>query len=249
MAKHSDLDDWDLPPPYSPGPGAGPLRSQGHRIPLSPTSHLQSQVASVPGRIRHRLRACYTQQFEDDVRLIDLLAPVIEEFLVDVGVESSTPPCSFLILVPSEAVPSDAMLSDLEDMRQRGEPCRVVRVPTAPGDGKASLDTKAPAPRPHITPPNPSRDSNFEFTDWGRWDSVESSDSKDLAWWQDEGMAHRLVSYLLPEQPRGPADKPMNMNIRAEMVTFRHQNFFKLLESLSGWAIVVTVGPTHSFGR
>lgn len=208
MAKHADVGDGDLPPPYSLSPEAGPSRSQHRQNPRSLTSHLQSQVASVHERIQHGLLERYSQQFEADVWLIDQLAPVIEEFLVDVGAQYTTPPLAVLTLVPSEAVPANAELSDLDDMRHRGEFGRAAFVPTARRDKKGSLDSKAPAPRSHDAPYDQEWVAGSEFTDWGRWDGGQPSSSEDLFWWRDEGMARRLASYLRPEQPRKPVSTP-----------------------------------------
>ena len=300
MAKQTYMDDGDVPPPYSLSPEAGPSRSQYRLNPASLTSYLQSQVASVPERIQRGLQERYTQQFEADVWLIDQLAPVIEEFLVDVGAQYPTPPLAVLTLVPSDAVPSDAKLSDLDDMRHRGEFGRAVLVPTARRDTKGSPDSKAPSRQSHDALYDQEWTGSSEFTDWGRWGSDQTSSREDLVWWQDEDMACRLASYLQPEQPPKPVSSPktavqvsverelpaskprggwgwgrrrnksdapaeaapstapghatdtteaesdvagigMHMNVTAEQVTFRHANDLGILESLGGWAIVVTV--------
>lgn len=249
MAKRSDIEDGDLPPPYSLGPEAGQSRPQHRLSPRSLTSHLQSQVASVPERIQYTLQERYTQQSESDVWLIDQLAPVIEEFLVDVGAQYTTPSLAVLTLVPSEAVPPDAELSDLDDMRQRGEFGRAGLIPTARRFKKGSPDSKAPPPRPNDALCDRQWDTGSEFTDWGRWDSEQTSSREDLFWWRDECMARRLASYLQPEQPRKLADMRMHMNVKAEEVTFRHANEFGILESLGGWAIVVTVTMSETSRR
>ncbi|RYP80100.1 hypothetical protein DL770_006383 [Monosporascus sp. CRB-9-2] len=159
----------DVPPPYDTihHDGTSPETLPSESL----TSHLQSHVASLPSRIHASQRARTAQQRMDDTLLMGHIAPVIEEFLIDLGAQASTPPLATLTIVPGGAVPDTAVLSGLEEAQKRGELGRLFKVNLEEG-------TKG------IQSPSYST----------------SSQSANLLWWHDEAMARRLARSLQPKK-------------------------------------------------
>lgn len=195
--------DEELPPPYSVYAGdhvSAPHSSQE----TSFTSHLQQHLTSLPNRIRMNREAHSVQQSLDDASLLDLLLPEVDDFLSYLGGLHNTPKLSHLTLVPETAVAQNAVLSGMEEMRQRGEICRVVRV----NINSSHDEKKSTAARDSNQGASTSQDwSGREFSDWGRFgDSTSSTDpsqAQNMLWWRDEDMAHRLARHLRP--PAEPA--------------------------------------------
>ncbi|RYP29805.1 hypothetical protein DL767_006546 [Monosporascus sp. MG133] len=158
----------DVPPPYDT------IHHDGTSLETPPseslTSHLQSHVASLPRRIRASQRAHTAQQRMDDMLLMDHIAPAIEEFLIDLGAQTPTPPLATLTIVPGGAVPKTAVLSGLEETQKRGELGRLFKVNLE--EGTKGLQS-------------PSYST--------------SSQSANLLWWHDEAMAWRLARGLQPK--------------------------------------------------
>ncbi|KAI2625538.1 hypothetical protein GGS21DRAFT_306946 [Xylaria nigripes] len=285
----------EQPPPYS----AHAINTTSTQELSSATSHLQHHFSSLPTRIRKTREIHSIQQSLDDTSLLDLLIPAIETFLSHLSNTHPIPPRAYLKLVPAAAIPPNATLSGLDEMRQRGEHCQVVRVSLA--------DEKKGQRGPCDSGQDWS--AGREFSDWGRFgDSAMSESARDMLWWRDEDMAQRLASHLRPatvenEPPvletlvqavveqRLPAQKekkkwlwarkgsdstasfatktvekeveafsgrsnlvpakvrPKNhggarMSIAAEEVAFRKENDFGIMESIRGWAVVLSVRVT-----
>ncbi|GAP83886.1 putative NAD-dependent epimerase dehydratase family protein [Rosellinia necatrix] len=212
-SKH--VSDEELPPPYSVR--ASDRTSASHGIRSSSVSHLQQHLASLPNRIRMTREAYSVQQSLDDTSLLDFLLPEVDDFLAYLGNLHTTPRLAHLTLIPDVAVPRNAILSGMEEMRQRGEPCRVARVSINLGGDERK---KSAAAR------SPSRDTKNvedwstgrEFSDWGRFgDSTSDTDSpqaRDMLWWRDESMARRLARHLQPA-PAKSEPAPLQTPVQA----------------------------------
>ncbi|KAI0006686.1 hypothetical protein F4779DRAFT_595428 [Xylariaceae sp. FL0662B] len=295
----SELFSDDLPPP----PYKASITGFNNNHPNSLTSHMQQHVASLTDRIREQQQARTAQVTSNDISILEDIVPIIEEFLVDICAQHTTPPSSTLTLVPDVAVPRNAVLSELEEMRRRGEFCRVLRVTTQHSQSKDQKSTSAKGPNFQSSSTEQRWVPGREFSDWGRFGEPSFSigdtiDSTETLWWRDEAMAHRLAGYLQPEiedrpyvesEPIVPSvmaekappakekkgwfsgivrsrrtsgaavaepDEPMVANVTPQMysetkqaemqvfadkVAFRYENEFGLLQSISGWAIVVVV--------
>lgn len=208
---HGNMDGkmpLDEPPPYTALP-SGTATSNELQL-NSLTSHLQHHVASLPERIRVTQQARRAEQTLSDASLLDHIVPIVEEFLADLGARNSPVPLATLTLIPDTAVPKNAVLSGLEDMKRRGEVCRVSRI-------SVNSFTKDSKPSSGIsksqnTNGDPSWAAGQEFTGWGRFGESESTahdvtESNKMLWWRDEEMAHRLAGYLRPEkEKRAPVE-------------------------------------------
>jgi hypothetical protein len=175
----------------------------------SATSHLQHHLTSLPTRIRRTQQVHSFQRSLDDASLLDFLVPEVENFLAHIGNLTTTPKLAHLTLVPESAIPPNAVLSSMEELRRRGELCQVARVNVYPSH--SNMGSKAESNRDKKKPET-DEDSEGqtwtagqEFSDWGRFG--ESSSSADLSsqaqamlWWKDEDMARRLARHLQPER-------------------------------------------------
>lgn len=158
------------------------------------TWHLQNHIASLPSRIRTSQRARTAQQKLDDTLLVNHIAPAIEEFLIDLGAQGgAATPLATLTIVPDRAVPLNAELSGLSEMRRRGELCRVSRISVKDGNEQEGLAEKG------------GKDSSPAFTKFTFASDASSPfcapdyDAADLLWWRDEAMARRLAGCLQPK--------------------------------------------------
>ncbi|KAI1444337.1 hypothetical protein F5Y02DRAFT_180176 [Annulohypoxylon stygium] len=192
----------DEPPPYTTLPTDRPISDEFQLNSL--TSHLQHHVLSLPDRIRATQRVRKAEQTISDASLLDHIVPIVEEFLADLGARHTPVSLATLTLVPDVAVPKNAVLSGLEDMKRRGEICRVSRISidNTIKDSKPSSG----APQPKTVSENPSWASGQEFSGWGRFGEPESPiddrERSKMLWWRDEEMAHRLTSYLQPREEK-----------------------------------------------
>ncbi|KAI8957940.1 hypothetical protein F5Y11DRAFT_62293 [Daldinia sp. FL1419] len=201
----------EAPPPYTAVPTN--ISALDELQLSSLTSHLQHHVASLPGRIRATQQARKAEQSFSDASLLDHIVPLLEEFLLDLGARQIPVPLATLTLVPGAAVPKNAVLSGMEDMRRRGEICRVSRI-SIEGFGKDFKDSKVGSGT-HKSPKiseDPSWAPGQEFSDWGRFDEPGSplddvADKIKTLWWRDEEMAHRLANYLQPKREKKPSPK------------------------------------------
>ncbi|KAI0900723.1 hypothetical protein F4806DRAFT_166530 [Annulohypoxylon nitens] len=190
----------DEPPPYTTLPTDRPISDEFQLNSL--TSHLQHHVLSLPDRIRATQRVRKAEQTISDACLLDHIVPIVEEFLADLGARHTPVPLATLTLVPDVAVPKNAVLSGLEDMKRRGEICHVSRISM----DRASKDTKpsSGAPQTKVVSEDPSWASGQEFSGWGRFGepefSVDDTERNKMLWWHDEEMTHRLASYLQPKE-------------------------------------------------
>ncbi|KAI1766479.1 hypothetical protein GGR53DRAFT_207907 [Hypoxylon sp. FL1150] len=190
-------------PPYT----AFPTNNMNpDEIPVpSLTSHLQNHVRSLPDRIRTTQQVRKAEQEFTDAPLLDRLATIIEDFLVELGSRHDPVPLATLALVPDGAVPKEAKLSGLEDMNGRGELSRVVKV-YVEGTGKG-LKSNSDTCKPHILSEDSSWAAGQEFSDWGRFGETSSStrdgsEDRKMLWWRDEMMAHRLANSLQPKREK-----------------------------------------------
>ncbi|KAI0843543.1 hypothetical protein F5Y06DRAFT_255229 [Hypoxylon sp. FL0890] len=197
----------DEPPPYT----AFASNATTDELQLnSLTSHLQHHVSSLPDRIRATQRARKVEQTLSDASLLDHIVPIVEEFLADLGARHSPAPLATLTLIPDAAVPKDAVLSGLEDMKRRGEVCRVSRI-SIDNFGKDSKSGSSVSKSRNANS-DPSWASEQEFSGWGRFGEPEfpADDVREIdrmLWWYDEEMAHRLASYLQPKrEKKAPAE-------------------------------------------
>ncbi|KAI0192295.1 hypothetical protein EV127DRAFT_406825 [Xylaria flabelliformis] len=199
------MPEEELPPPYSVHVGDHVSASQSTQE-VSLTSHLQQHLTSLPNRIRMNREAHSVQQSLDDASLVDLLLPEIEDFLAYLGGLHNAPKLAHLTLVPETAVAQNAVLSGMEDMRRRGEICRVARVKIHPNNDEKKSMTARDSKQGAST----SQDWSVgrEFSDWGRFgDSTSSTDSsqgQSMLWWRDEDMAQRLARHLQPLEEPAP---------------------------------------------
>ncbi|KAI1139972.1 hypothetical protein F5Y05DRAFT_380655 [Hypoxylon sp. FL0543] len=194
----------DAPPPYTALPSSSATTSDELQL-NSLTSHLQHHVASLPDRIRVTQQARKAEQTLSDASLLDHIVPIVDEFLADLGARHGPVPLATLTLVPDAALPENAVLSGMEDMKRRGEVCRVSRVPIC----SHSKDSKSRSSvsKSQNANSDPSWASGQEFSGWGRFGEpefpAEDVTKRDQTlWWHDEEMAHRLASYLQPQRER-----------------------------------------------
>ncbi|KAI0882597.1 uncharacterized protein GGS22DRAFT_46713 [Annulohypoxylon maeteangense] len=193
---------FDEPPPYTALPTNHPISNEFQLNSL--TYHLQHHVSSLPDRIRATQQVRKAEQTSGDASLLDHIVPIVEEFLADLGARHTPVPLATLTLIPDVAVPKNAMLSGLEDMKRRGEICRVSRISM----DKISKDSKSNSetPKSQNVSEDPSWASGQEFTGWGRFGEPESpsddTERNKLLWWRDEEMARRLATYLQPRKEK-----------------------------------------------
>ncbi|KAI0472524.1 hypothetical protein F4859DRAFT_108428 [Xylaria cf. heliscus] len=212
------IPDEELPPPYSVH--VGDQASASHNAQeASLTSHLQQHLTSLPSRIRMNREAHSVQQSLDDASLLDLLLPEIDDFLAYLGGLHNTPKLAHLTIVPETVVPQNAILSGMEEMRRRGEICRVARVNINPSHD----EKKSPAGRDSNRDASTSQDWSVgrEFSDWGRFgDSTSSTDpsqAHSMLWWKDEEMAHRLARHLQPPTEPTPLQTPVQATVEERL--------------------------------
>ncbi|KAH9896222.1 hypothetical protein F4778DRAFT_259390 [Xylariomycetidae sp. FL2044] len=218
----------DLPPPYSINANAGVV-GPSSLDPESLTYALQSQLASLPARIKAQGQARSAQQSFDDAEILEYITPDIEQFLTELGSRHTAPPLATLTLVPGTAVPPSSSLSGMEDIRRRGEIGRVarVRIEYVPRDTKSSSAFL----RQHEGPSDQTWTSGREFSDWGRFGDPRSpvdgegsttmmTDASKMLWWRDEEMAHRLAGYLQPRRD-GSAEAPKASSVVQDVVEQR----------------------------
>ncbi|KAH8162149.1 hypothetical protein CIB48_g6089 [Xylaria polymorpha] len=226
--------DEELPPPYSVYAGdhvSAPHSSQE----TSFTSHLQQHLTSLPNRIRMNREAHSVQQSLDDASLLDLLLPEVDDFLSYLGGLHNTPKLSHLTLVPETAVAQNAVLSGMEEMRQRGEICRVVRV----NINSSHDEKKSTAARDSNQGASTSQDwSGREFSDWGRFgDSTSSTDpsqAQNMLWWRDEDMAHRLARHLRPPAEPAYLQTPVQATVEERLPAEKPKEGMADVESFPG---------------
>lgn len=161
------------------------------------------------------------QQSLDDGSLLDLLLPEIDDFLAYLGNLNTAPKLSHLTLIPEAVVPPNAILSGTDEMRKRGELCRVARVSM-----RSSGAEKRSAATPNSHSHRGQRDSRGwsagrEFSDWGRFGDSSSatgdpsSHAEGVLWWRDEDMARRLARHL---QPPAPRDEPVPLRTPVQAI-------------------------------
>ena len=222
----------DLPPSYEFSQHAAATSSFGaaalpETFPTSSSSsitgHLQSQVASLPLRIRaSQLQARTAQQRVDDTLVVELLAPEVAAFLADLGDSTEAPLRASLTIVPDGALPKRADLSGLAEMRAKDEDARVKRVVTdgiLPLDGeKTSSKDSAEDSYASFSSYSYSFPSN-SFTSAFDNPTGSSRGSDSLLWWGDETMAHRLAASLRPktEVPPEPATSAVQAVVEQEL--------------------------------
>lgn len=211
------------PPPYSltESTCADSSSSSSQVNPRSLTSYLNSHIAALPNRIRQNQQARNAQQVETDVWILEHLTPIIDSFLTDLSAHRTAPALATLIMVPNSAVPTDAVLSGIEDMfKRQDEVGRIFRVDIQQEE-KKNMDSKSPA----SLSTGKETSSYREFTDWGRWGDSDpvSTRPSDILWWKDEELARRLASYLQPPSrpkpkatARGPVQAAAERSIPAE---------------------------------
>ncbi|KAI1099638.1 hypothetical protein F4804DRAFT_321395 [Jackrogersella minutella] len=193
----------EAPPPYTALP-TNPSTPDEFQL-NSLTSHLRHHVTSLPDRIRATQQARKAEQTLSDASLLDHIVPIVEEFLADLGTRHTPVPVATLTLVPDSAVPNNAMLSGLEDMKSRGELCRVSRI--SMNDSGKEKKSSSGVSKPQSVDGDPSWAPGQEFSGWGRFgESVSPTDDiterKKILWWRDEEMAHRLANYLQPKKEK-----------------------------------------------
>ncbi|KAI2467777.1 hypothetical protein F4781DRAFT_297099 [Annulohypoxylon bovei var. microspora] len=193
------------PPPYTTFPTNHPVSDEFQLNSL--TYHLQHHVTSLPDRIRATQQVRKAEQTLSDASLLDYIIPIVEEFLADLGARHSPVPLATLTLVPDTAVPKSATLSGLEDMKRRGEICRVSRISME----STSKDFKSSSgiSKPQDVSDDQSWTSGQEFTGWGRFGGSDAptdvaAEIIKMLWWRDEEMAHRLAAYLQPKKEEKP---------------------------------------------
>ncbi|OTB04239.1 hypothetical protein M426DRAFT_59152 [Hypoxylon sp. CI-4A] len=189
------------PPPYTAAsiePGVPGDVSLG-----SLTTYLQYHVSSLPNLIRESQQAREAEWATSDAQLLDYIVPIVEEFLVDLGARHVPVPLATLTLIPATAVPKNAVLSSQEDIKRRGEVCRVSRV-SVHSAGK-DMKPRTGSERHQSASEDPDWAPGQEFTDWGRFGESGSTADNDTeknrtCWWDDEEMARRLANYLRPKK-------------------------------------------------
>ncbi|KAI1460961.1 hypothetical protein F4805DRAFT_416129 [Annulohypoxylon moriforme] len=192
----------DEPPAYTTLPTNQPTSNEIQLNSL--TYHLQHHVLSLPDRIRATQQARIAERMLSDASLLDLIVPIVEGFLADLGARHTPVPLATLTLVPDAAVPKNSVISGLEDMKRRREICQVSRISM----GRTSKDAKSSAgiSQSENVSEDPSWASGQEFTGWGRFGEPESptddTERSKMLWWRDEEMAQRLATYLQPKQEK-----------------------------------------------
>ncbi|KAI3340489.1 hypothetical protein F4824DRAFT_423841 [Ustulina deusta] len=212
----------ELPPPYSVRTSEYASTSHSGSIQEgSFISHLQHHLASLPNRIRMTQEAHSIQQSLDDASLLDLLLPEIDDFLAYLGSLHTTPELAHLTLIPEAAVPPSAILSGTEEMRQRGEPCRVARVAVGLSNNEKKSTTASDSKQTATSSPDWS--VGREFSDWGRFGDSPSptnpSQTQSMLWWRDENMARRLARHLQPATRNEPTplQTPVQVAVEARL--------------------------------
>ncbi|KAI1428885.1 hypothetical protein F5Y12DRAFT_782447 [Xylaria sp. FL1777] len=211
----------ELPPPYSVHTTDHASTSHVGSIQGSLTSHLQEHLALLPNRMRMTRETHSVRQSLDDASLLDLLLPEIDDFLTYLGSLHRTPKLAHLTLIPEAAVPPNAILSGMEEMRQRGEPCRVAHVDL----GLSNNEKKSkPASDSNQAASNSQNWSvGREFSDWGRFEdstsATNSSHTQNMLWWRDEDMARRLARHLQPTTRNEPVvlETPVQVAVEARL--------------------------------
>ncbi|KAI1359880.1 hypothetical protein F5Y08DRAFT_63878 [Xylaria arbuscula] len=247
-SKHRpDEEAEELPPPYSI---SSPSYLGDQTSPNDITSLLQQHLASLPTRIRMTREAHSVQQSLDDASIVDLLLPKIHDYLAYLGSLHPTPKLAHLTLIPEAAVPPNAVLSGMDEMRRRGESCEVARVRLDLGGG--SSDEKkgagAEAGSSNITQTTTATSSENwsvgrEFSDWGRFGDSPSSTSDasrsgGLLWWNDEDMARRLARHLQPTAAPAEQSVPaVQSSVQAAVEARIPAQKEKEKEVKPGWAV------------
>jgi len=195
----------------------------------SATSHLQHHLASLPTRMRRTQQVHSLRQSLDDASLLDFLVPEIENFLAHIGNLATTPKLAHLTLVPEYAIPSNAVLSSMEELRRRGELCQVVRVSVYPSHSNMGCKVKSSGDKKKPEADEDGEGQTWttgqEFSDWGRFGESSSSaddsssQAQGMLWWKDEDMAHRLARHLQPETQKEPPvlDTPVQMIVEERL--------------------------------
>ncbi|KAI1323493.1 hypothetical protein F5Y16DRAFT_344590 [Xylariaceae sp. FL0255] len=211
----------EFPPPYTAD--AADAASLAPPYEISPdfiSSQLQEHLSLLPSRIRSTQQAQSAIQSLDDAASLDALLPEVEIFLARLGNLHPTPKLAHLTLVPDVAVPSNASLSSIEEMRRRGELCQVARVSV--GETSKGENPKVSPDQLGVLSGESSWSVGREFSDWGRFGDSDNSTSeayaaRNLLWWKDENMARRLARYLQPPAP--PKEPPPAQNESPALVT------------------------------
>ncbi|KAI1266404.1 hypothetical protein F5Y18DRAFT_28578 [Xylariaceae sp. FL1019] len=217
----SKLSPGELPPPYTAQENHEARSSYDS---ASITSHLQHHLTYLPGRIREAQQTRSVQQSMNDTALLDALLPEVETFLSHLGSLHNPPPLAQLTLVPDAAVPRNAVLSGMEDMRRRGEICQLSRV-TLGSDSKQEKGN--PSGNNDSQSEGQTWSQGREFSDWGRFGdsngySSSTVASKETLWWNDESMARRLANYLQPptaKQEPPPLVSPVQIAVEQRLPT------------------------------
>ncbi|KAI5920361.1 hypothetical protein F4810DRAFT_702944 [Camillea tinctor] len=293
----------DLPPPYTLKDDSTIAYNQTQL--KFPPSHLGHILTSLSDRIHSTREEHEARQSLADSALFDVIVSAIKNFIDDLGSRHRLPLAATLTLVPDVAVPQNAKLSGMEEMKRRGEVCLVSKLRVDKNQKSSSKTDSRPVGRGEQ-----QWTLGEEFSDWGRFGDTgvfagEPKSSREMLWWKDEDMARRLANYLQsqielsePAEPAEPAplatvvaeerlvshsgkrglswarsrisrssetgtgsrhpdfqsqqitsekenqatkSSLSQMSVSAQEVAFRHENEFGILESFSGWAIVVTV--------
>ncbi|KAI0503181.1 hypothetical protein F5B22DRAFT_652325 [Xylaria bambusicola] len=238
----------ELPPPYTINTALSSDSSENY-----PATALEQHLECLTNRIRQAQEARSIQQLFDDDSLLELIVPEIHDFLAYLGTQDTTPKLAHLTLVPDGAVPNKAVLSGMEEMRKRGEACRVARVNCFSGDSEkqgATADTAAAAN---------SEDwpVGREFSDWGRFGDENSSSSpssskntRSLLWWNDEKMARRLARLLQPSPTTAPpAPPPPPPIVQTHVQAAVEARIPPQKEKRGGWGLWGKKGSSSSSGR
>ncbi|KAK6845395.1 hypothetical protein PG995_015505 [Apiospora arundinis] len=197
MEKHVSSGHEELPPPYSANPGDS-LESSRQSHPTSWASELYAHLSAVPDRIRENRQLRNLQQVEADAWMTDHINHNITEYLDRLGRESSTSVIASLVIVPAAEVPENAIWSEMDEMKRRGEIGKVVRVEFTRNEKGKGGDQKKIDTLNSTGYTDQSWAEGQEFDDWGRVGS--SSENASRLWFSDENMARRLASYIeLPE--------------------------------------------------
>lgn len=218
------IEDGDAPPSYidSIVPSSSAPTFPSTSSPASPgllppsltgslTSSLTNHLRTLPARLNAAQHARATEQASLELDLITLLVPSIETFLNDLGNLPRIPPNAELTIVPQAAVPAGWVLSGAAERRKEGELVRVLKFDLSSElhDGGSKGEKGGHGASSQRWAPNEDGDSNDTlspsqeagFDEWGRFDCEETdgTNTKDWAWFKDEGMARRLATYLRPE--------------------------------------------------
>lgn len=91
-------------------------------------------------------------------------------------------------MVPGDAIGQDWSFSDDHQLH------RLIRV----YQDRKGIDVKH---RPCEPEPEPVKDAQKPFDDWGRWkDDSQPPPPQGILWWQDHDLARRLAKYIQPER-------------------------------------------------